>query len=573
MRLPYIKLEYREEESYALGKVSAPLIVGFALYWCWMYLSFCNGAVFLYPDAENLAQPMLIAMSICFAVVLMCYGVLLEPVRSLFSTNAKRNRNRLLASIAATLGMLIQIVAGVLPAAQLPLALVGALLIGFGAAVLVISYGVSFSVCDLPTIAVCTAIALPFSAVFFEFMLYLDSVVHLAATIICLALPFAQLLCLRRCSANLVDKLEFKALTIPVRILPFAFHIFLPSLVFGVLIGMLRTWTVIAPLGGGFHVDTALAVLLACLFVFVALMLAMYTQRQSDNFEFRTLMPLAAVLLALLVIPDIGESPISTFLLFAVYLILESCLWILQADVSQRYRISAFVVFGFGRAALALGVMVGYLISDAGSPGVSVVPGSPAFLAIAFVVCALGVSLLPTHRELRHVLKRGQRCPGFISSGYERHVGDDADTMSDKIEAPAPVAAAVAMPAAASETADTGTAADVRADAAPERESANDADNTHKAGRFKRKCAAIADCYLLSRREAEVLFLLAKGHNSTTIQENLFISEGTANTHMRNIYRKLDVHSQQDLMNMVEAVDMDYDVFPGEPVGKDTRKR
>ena len=71
-------------------------------------------------------------------------------------------------------------------------------------------------------------------------------------------------------------------------------------------------------------------------------------------------------------------------------------------------------------------------------------------------------------------------------------------------------------------------------------------------GRFRGKCETVANTFLLSRRETEILFFLAKGHNAAYIQEELYISEGTAKTHIRHIYRKCDVHSQQDLMRMVE---------------------
>lgn len=80
---------------------------------------------------------------------------------------------------------------------------------------------------------------------------------------------------------------------------------------------------------------------------------------------------------------------------------------------------------------------------------------------------------------------------------------------------------------------------------------------TEKRGRFKRKCEATANRYLLSARETEVLFFLAKGHNATSIQEQLYISEGTTKTHIRHIYRKLDVHSQQELIQIVENAEID----------------
>ena len=75
-------------------------------------------------------------------------------------------------------------------------------------------------------------------------------------------------------------------------------------------------------------------------------------------------------------------------------------------------------------------------------------------------------------------------------------------------------------------------------------------------GYFRMKCEMVANTFLLSRRETEVMFFLAKGHNSAYIQEKLYISEGTAKTHIRHIYRKLDVHTQQELMRLVESVEV-----------------
>lgn len=98
---------------------------------------------------------------------------------------------------------------------------------------------------------------------------------------------------------------------------------------------------------------------------------------------------------------------------------------------------------------------------------------------------------------------------------------------------------------------------------APHIETCGKDDAQQKVGRFKRKCIAVADTFLLSRKETEVLFLLAKGRNSATIQENLYISPGTANTHMRHIYRKLNVHSQNELIGLVESMEVDDEPFDG----------
>jgi DNA-binding NarL/FixJ family response regulator len=47
----------------------------------------------------------------------------------------------------------------------------------------------------------------------------------------------------------------------------------------------------------------------------------------------------------------------------------------------------------------------------------------------------------------------------------------------------------------------------------------------------------------LTRRETEVLRLLARGLTYTLIADHLGISEHTVTTHIKNTYRKLDVHS------------------------------
>ena len=55
----------------------------------------------------------------------------------------------------------------------------------------------------------------------------------------------------------------------------------------------------------------------------------------------------------------------------------------------------------------------------------------------------------------------------------------------------------------------------------------------------------------LTQREGEILLLLARGNNAQHIQDELSISHNTVKFHARNIYRKLDVHSQQELIDLL----------------------
>lgn len=53
-----------------------------------------------------------------------------------------------------------------------------------------------------------------------------------------------------------------------------------------------------------------------------------------------------------------------------------------------------------------------------------------------------------------------------------------------------------------------------------------------------------------TKRELEVLNLVAMGHTSSRISQQLFISRDTTKTHIRNIYSKLDVNKKADAIEI-----------------------
>ncbi|MEG0323493.1 MAG: helix-turn-helix transcriptional regulator, partial [Raoultibacter sp.] len=69
------------------------------------------------------------------------------------------------------------------------------------------------------------------------------------------------------------------------------------------------------------------------------------------------------------------------------------------------------------------------------------------------------------------------------------------------------------------------------------------------------RCLIIAQQCGLTTREREVLGLLAQGRTQVVIAKKLGISEGTAHTHIVHVYQKTNVHSQQELIDIVERVD------------------
>lgn len=68
---------------------------------------------------------------------------------------------------------------------------------------------------------------------------------------------------------------------------------------------------------------------------------------------------------------------------------------------------------------------------------------------------------------------------------------------------------------------------------------------------FRDALDKIASDAQLTSTEATILNLIARGHNAESVRQELIISVNTAKTHIRNIYAKLNIHSQQELIALV----------------------
>jgi DNA-binding CsgD family transcriptional regulator len=60
----------------------------------------------------------------------------------------------------------------------------------------------------------------------------------------------------------------------------------------------------------------------------------------------------------------------------------------------------------------------------------------------------------------------------------------------------------------------------------------------------------------LTKREIEVIYMLAKGHNNPQIAESLCISRHTVEQHRKNINRKLGIHSYFQLFQYALAFNL-----------------
>ena len=69
---------------------------------------------------------------------------------------------------------------------------------------------------------------------------------------------------------------------------------------------------------------------------------------------------------------------------------------------------------------------------------------------------------------------------------------------------------------------------------------------------FAARCAEVASAYQLTPREAEVFEMLARGRNREYIEDRLGVSRNTAKAHVKHVYAKLDIHSHQELIDLVD---------------------
>lgn len=69
---------------------------------------------------------------------------------------------------------------------------------------------------------------------------------------------------------------------------------------------------------------------------------------------------------------------------------------------------------------------------------------------------------------------------------------------------------------------------------------------------FYRAVALLAEQHGLTPQEEQVMALCAKGKNAQRVADEMVITVNTAKSHLRSIYAKVSVHSQQELITLVD---------------------
>lgn len=209
---------------------------------------------------------------------------------------------------------------------------------------------------------------------------------------------------------------------------------------------------------------------------------------------YQILFPLTATAFLLLPLLDGTFHQLVRSLVFLVFSVTSSLMVVSCARTARNQSLTPVLVYGFFAGIVYASSLVGSVV------GLFVGSGRGVGLAELSVVALVAVYALSVAMVAPH---RGKAGRGRAGSGEERSASSGGD---------------------ASDAVSVG-------------------------------CAVAVERYGLSRREAEVLDLLARGRDVPYVAEELVISKNTVRTHTKSIFAKTGVHSRQELIDLVESIE------------------
>ncbi|MEA5019101.1 MAG: LuxR C-terminal-related transcriptional regulator [Gordonibacter sp.] len=608
LTFPRISIVVDDDQGMGTQGELSTLSLGFGIHQAWIYTAmFGTTSIFNIPSPDFLINSPTPMISFVFLISIVTFGLSLliagiTDQKFLEFYTAKRV---LLASCLVTsLGTFAVFAAGAPGALGIAVTVFSGISTGVGSALLLLFWGTAYSRTSTATIVINTSVAIVIAVAIYSFVLHVIPTPFSGILTACLPLLELPLLWGLTPVSYAVRHAIPIFTALPVKKGPFSIRLALPVLLFGFALGALRSIStqIILPSS---DLTTQLLALFAGGAATILLIITVFSidKRSHWDFLFRPLIPCIAITLLFLPALALQDSILPPLILLSGYMCFEALMWMFFGEMSQEFRLSPIFLFGIGRGCLALGSLAGSLsIVDPTFLGSLTPFGEAGGAVLIMLVMVVAYALLPRVRDIKRAVgpRPSSEEPAIASFNrrveqvrwenlHKGMVGDDAAEENSNEGAPLPHRAtktAGITPTITNATSGTigweqsfcgfeGTAhsapsttsfianttensrpfrSDTSASRAPlaEPSTLSEAERSRERGRFRAQCETIADRYLLSRRETEVMFLLAKGHNAAYIQDKLCISKSTAKTHISHIYRKLDIHNQQELLGMVE---------------------
>jgi DNA-binding CsgD family transcriptional regulator len=203
---------------------------------------------------------------------------------------------------------------------------------------------------------------------------------------------------------------------------------------------------------------------------------------------------------------DITNSPFAILVNFA-FSMFDFFVWCLLAFIAFQKRISPIIVFGLGRGIFMAAMSIGWYFGVNFMPALAGTSRGMAVYVVLAVAILVVVTLVFQERDIDKMLTSAN----FAEQRLDQlRVMSNTNWQSDEVTRN------------------------------PERP-------------FNQACKFLGRAARLSTREQSIFEQLALGRGSENIAKRLNISLNTVRTHTHNVYAKLDVHSRQELIELVEA--------------------
>ena len=491
--------------------------VGFGIHNAWTYAAMYGASILFRIDGQALGG----TLNLLFYASLAVFSITLFVISWLDCRIPFSARWSVLIA-GSTVGMcagtfLLLFLSAFSGALAVALLVLSSMLTGIGSALLIVMWGIKLASYERATIVGNVALSFVVAAVIH--VLLVSVVPYPFAGIAAACLPLFEAAVLFATEKNRPKGTEAFALPpLPMRKSRVVVRLVLPFALICTGLSLLKSSYALDIISGEAPVPTwCLIAATTIAFLVLFLCIRSISKMPSSDAVLRPALCVAAP--AALLVPFVGPgcSPIVCTLVIAGYFTLEAAMFTYPCVLSQECRISTPFLFGLIRGCMALCVVIVGVLKVIVGDWSNLAWGASSLTVVVLLCLLLGYALFPNQGLIARKAAVDAKAQPDI----------DFDTLSMRQ--------------------DESPASDSPASSATEhagQEESRDA--------FQRRCEIVANRNLLSRREAEVLVELANGYNCSRIQEDLCIAEGTVRTHIRHIYEKLGIHSQQELIRLVE---------------------
>jgi DNA-binding CsgD family transcriptional regulator len=469
-----------------------PRVLGFALNRLWIYLLFYSNLPLLAFQPSQLFFPNLVQPS---SLAVLSVALFLFGLNHRM-INLDHRLGRYIGPILASIGTVATILTfSLFPST--PLVVICALLTGIGSALLLLDFGSAYSKVGSKRAAIDISMGYLLAALLYPLFCLLPSAM---VFVVVSFLPLSAAIVLHREkdgreSDSYTNRYAASVNRASRKIKPLALlRLSISGLIFGVATGCMSE--MYANVGTDSYRDefTLLFTVAIVAAPLFTLICALVSKNTRLEFIYRPVLLFAAI--GFLSVPILGaDRPIPVIFLITGYTLFELMIWVILSEMAHRFIYPPIAVFGLGIALTrGAGLIIGFLLSHVLFLGRN--PDQIPFLELSLVmILALVIAYLFVFTE------------------------KDIETYNSDVLLPHDNGRSPKIP-------------------------------------LKQKCSIIGKHYGLTRRETEIFRLLALGRNAARIREELVISEGTSNFHLRNVYQKLGVHSHQEVIDLIQHTDI-----------------